>query len=279
MRNQKLFCITHRKIVLFPRQVAKIALLSRPEFLEINMLKDFCLDTLHAVKKEIKIEIATSRDQVLEAQQLRHRVYCEERKFFSFKNGIEEDEFDIYSRHVIVRSFNSGLVYGVVRVVLSDISGIGFPMQRICEANELKSLCITKTGEISRFAITRERLGISPSASALVRLFLIKGIIDVSNQHCLTHWCAVVEPALVRLLRGTSIYFEPIGKPVEHYGIRQPVVWSLNYGLSQMRQERPYIWNFLTDEGVLWPNSSSWALPKSFSEATSKFRHNQMIAA
>src|SRR3954454_1724840 len=38
----------------------------------------------------------------------------------------------------------------------------------------------------------------------------------------LTHWCALMEPSLVRLLYATGVHFAPLGPMVDAYGRRQP---------------------------------------------------------
>jgi N-acyl amino acid synthase of PEP-CTERM/exosortase system len=139
-------------------------------------------DAIRAAQDELSVEIAASPEQVLEAQRLRHRVYCEERGFEPGRDGLEQDEFDAASRHALVRSRVTGAVLGTVRVVLSNPeSGLsGFPMQRACEPWVLAPLPLTSTGEISRFALARDRAGISPGAAALMRLCLVRGVVQIS---------------------------------------------------------------------------------------------------
>jgi N-acyl amino acid synthase of PEP-CTERM/exosortase system len=92
-------------------------------------------DAIRAAQDELSIEIVRSAEQLVEAQRLRFRVYCEERGFEPGTNGLEQDAFDAASRHVLVRSRNTGTVLGTVRVVLSDpVTGLsGFPMRQACE--------------------------------------------------------------------------------------------------------------------------------------------------
>ena len=155
---------------------------------------------LEAARDELETEIATSGPQIEAAQRLRYKVYCEERGFEPGENGLEQDEFDHVSRHVLVRSRRSGQVLGTVRVVLGcAASGASsFPMNRVCERYVLSPLPAMATGEISRFALTRDRPGVSPAAAALMRLFLMRGIVTVSGTHDLTHWCAIMERSLLR---------------------------------------------------------------------------------
>jgi len=211
-------------------------------------------EAIENVRNELAIEVARTPEQVLEAKTLRYKVYCEERGFEPGEGGIEQDEYDDNARHVLIRSRATGEVYGTVRVVLSkrDEGGLGFPMQRVCEDYVLAPLPACATAEISRFALTRDRTGISPAAAALMRLYLVQGIIQISGELGLTHWCAIMERTLLRLLRSTSIYFLPVGPTVEYHGTRQPAIFTLADGLERMRRENPQIWSFLTLDGTLW---------------------------
>jgi N-acyl-L-homoserine lactone synthetase len=223
-------------------------------FLKEGIMQAAFSRAISAVRRELSIEVANSEQQVLEAQRLRYRVYCEERGYEPGENGIEQDEYDPNSRHVLIRSRETGEVYGTVRVVssMADAGGLGFPMQRVCEDYVLAPLPTEATGEISRFALTRDRTGISAEAAALMRLYLIQGIVQISGELGLTHWCAVMERTLLRLLRSTSIYFVPVGPAIEYHGIRQPAVWTLEDGFERMRRENPLVWSFLTEDGSLW---------------------------
>ena len=209
---------------------------------------------LEEARDELDIEIATGSAQIEEAQRLRYKVYCEERGFEPGENGLEQDEFDMLSRHVLVRSRNSGEVLGTVRVVLGcgQRGATSFPMNRVCERYVLAPLPAMATGEISRFALTRDRPCVSPAAAALMRLFLMRGIVAVSGEHDLTHWCAIMERSLLRLLRATAIHFEPVGPAVEYHGIRQPAVGAISTVLGRIRAEKPLVWSFITGEGALW---------------------------
>lgn len=71
-------------------------------------------------------------------------------------------------------------------------------MNRVCEPYVLAPLPVGSTGAISRFALTRERSCISAGAAALMRLCLMRGIVQVSGQAGLTHWCAIMESSLIR---------------------------------------------------------------------------------
>jgi N-acyl-L-homoserine lactone synthetase len=211
-------------------------------------------DAIALAAAEIRVEVATTPEQILEAQRLRHRVYCEERRFEPGVNGLERDQFDATSRHVLVRGLSTGAVFGTVRIVCATLDGgqDSFPMQCFCERYVLASLPTTSTAEVSRFALTRDRSGISPAAAAAMRLFLMRGIVLISGENALTHWCAMMEVSLLRLLRATGVHFRSVGPTVEHHGIRQPAVGEIGAMLNRMRFEQPPAWSFITDNGSLW---------------------------
>jgi N-acyl-L-homoserine lactone synthetase len=211
-------------------------------------------DAIAAAAAQMRVEIADTPEQVIEAQRLRYKVYCEERGYEPGSNGLEQDEFDATSCHVLVRGLNSGIVFGTVRVVLaSRVAGHdSFPMQRVCERYVLAPLPASATAEISRFALTRDRCGLDPSAATLMRLFLMRGIVQISGQNGLTHWCAMMESSLLRMLRATSIHFQAVGPTVEHHGTRQPAITAIGSMLDRIRLERPQAWSFFTNNGTFW---------------------------
>lgn len=211
-------------------------------------------DAISIAKQELIVEHASTFEQIDEAQRLRHRVYCEERGFEPGQNGRETDEFDGNAHHVLVRSRITGCILGTVRVVLPKASARqeSFPMNRVCEPYVLGPLPLDSTGEISRFALTRERSGISAGAAAVMRLCLMRGIVQVSGKAGLTHWCAIMESSLIRLLRATAIHFQPVGPVVEYHGKRQPAIGAIGTILARIKREQPVAWSYLTADGTAW---------------------------
>ena len=208
-------------------------------------------DSIASAGEELIVEIARTPKQILEAKQLRYRVYCQERGFEPGQNNVEQDDFDAQSRHVLVRSRLNGEIYGTVRVVLSGENS-EFPMEHLCEKSVLASLPRPRTGEVSRFALTRDRTGLSPAASALMRLCLFRGIVQIAGEEGLTHLCALIEKTLLRLLQSSAIHFRPVGPAVEHRGIRYPSTWTINDGLLRVHYENKIVWSFITADGKLW---------------------------
>jgi N-acyl amino acid synthase of PEP-CTERM/exosortase system len=75
----------------------------------------------------------------------------------------------------------------------------------------------------------------------------------MSVREGITHWAAMMEPALLRLLTRLGIHFNPLGPLVDHHGRRQPCWVDLDVMLRRAVDERPDVWNVITDGGRLWP--------------------------
>jgi N-acyl-L-homoserine lactone synthetase len=209
-----------------------------------------------AVREEFSIETANCAGLVREACQLRYQVYCLERNFEVAQGEIETDDYDDRSRHVVLRHRASGMVIGTVRLVLMHPAAPhdSFPLQRVCDASFLNRVPLSGVAEISRFAISKELRIASPAAQGMLRLSLVRGLVELSGELGLTHWCAMMEPSLLRLLRATAMHFEAHGPLVEHHGMRQPSLTGLAAFLGRVKREQPAIWDFVTDSGTLWVN-------------------------
>ena len=85
----------------------------------------------------------------------------------------------------------------------------------------------------------------------MMRLGLIQVLLQMSAQYGITHWCAVMEPTLLRMLAGMAIRFNPIGPPVEYHGLRQPCSCNIAEILQAVTRERPAFWEVLTCGGTL----------------------------
>jgi len=208
-----------------------------------------CLDVMQRL---FRVDIARTAEDIAEAQRLRYQVYCREHDFLSGEGGYEYDEYDGRSFHVLLRR-RTGEVVGTVRLVtaMPGQPESSFPMQHVCRPNLLAGLPIDKTGEISRFAISRQRRDMDSRTDMLLRLALMRGVLEASLEAGITHWCAVMENSLLRLLRQASVRFDPIGPAIEYKGLRQPAIANIGQILSRGEVERPEFWSYVTDGGRL----------------------------
>ena len=183
-------------------------------------------EAISAFEQEYAVELASSAETAEEAYRLRHQVYCLERGYEPDNGGLETDAFDAHARHVVLRRKSTGLVVGTVSLVLSSLDAPerSWPMQRVCDPSLLSHLSPATTAEVSRFAVSKQRRGVSRAGDALMRLALVRGLVQLSNEIGITHWCAVMERTLLRLLQASAIHFQPLGPLVEYHGLRQPAV-------------------------------------------------------
>ena len=72
---------------------------------------------------------------------------------------------------------------------------------------------------------------------------LMRGVGRLAGEYGMTHVCAVMAPALLRLLERLGVSFEPFGAPVEHHGLRQPCVAECSNLLSGLAARNPDYYN------------------------------------
>ncbi|MBT1074686.1 PEP-CTERM/exosortase system-associated acyltransferase [Geobacter grbiciae] len=219
---------------------------------------------------------AETDELVKETYRLRYQVYCIENEFEPPESShqMETDEFDDNSVHSIIKYNKSGQSLGSVRMILpnQDDYTRSFPIQKICGHSiftDRKLFSIYKPIEISRFCLSKElrskakpckhsciKLASSsaPFSSSLLNqcgpiLGLIRGLIQMSSENHVTHWFAIMEPSLIRLLAKLSIYFKPTGSLINYHGMRQPCYIELSELLRRVYSEQPLVWEVLTNKG------------------------------
>ena len=213
--------------------------------------------------RDFEVAVADTQEKLKAAYRLRHQVYCVERGFFEKEDGaLETDRFDTRAGHALLTQRSTGRVVGTVRVVASSPHGpaADLPMQKLCEPSVFRMLPMGSTGEISRFAISKDLRDAACAGNALLRLGLMRGIVQVSGQMGLTHWCAIMEHTLLRLLRVSAIHFQPLGPAIEYHGLRQPTWGRIDGVLGRIKRERPGVWDYITDGGSLWQEENADAI-------------------
>ena len=203
---------------------------------------------------DFEVTIADTPERLSAAYRLRHQVYCMERGYEAGDGALETDRFDRRAGHALLTQRSTGRLVGTVRIIAPSRRGPGLdlPMQSLVAAGAMSALPTRDTGEISRFAISKALRDTCADGIPL-RLGLIRGVVQLSAEMGVRHWCAVMEHTLLRLLRGSGIHFQPLGPAVEFRGLRQPCWGPVDQVLGRMRVERPAVWNYVTDGGALWP--------------------------
>lgn len=199
-----------------------------------------------------RVEMAETPEALRDAQELRHQVFCLERGVFTPEAGqtIEHDEFDGRSRHIVLRRSEDGEVIATARVVAGSAERRAdcLPMQRYCCPSLFANLAMETLGEISRFAISKRSRQHASAPGPILRLGLLHGILRASQAMGLTHWCALMEPSLLRLLQATGVHFAPLGPMVEAYGRRQPCFAAIDLSLASGRRRRPDFYKLVAGE-------------------------------
>ena len=206
--------------------------------------------------RDFTVTVADTPDKREAAYRLRHQVYCVERGYEAGQGALETDRFDQRAGHALLTQRSTGRIVGTVRVVAPAREGSGkdLPMQSLCPQDAFGMLPRRGTGEISRFAISKDLRDAACAGSVPLRLGLMRGIVQLSGEMGITHWCAVMEPTLLRLLRLSGIHFQPLGPAIEYRGLRQPCWGRIDDVLGRMRRERPAVWDYITAGGALWPD-------------------------
>ncbi|HTQ11450.1 MAG TPA: PEP-CTERM/exosortase system-associated acyltransferase [Fimbriimonadaceae bacterium] len=208
------------------------------------------------------------------AFRLRYQVYCVENPFENaaeHPDGREIDCEDDRTVHSVIIHRRTGTVAGAVRLILPDAdpSSRPLPMGRLLDAkrrSQLAELPSTATAEISRFAVSksfRRRRGEEryPDVGSVEqpadvererRLLpyltygLLRAILHMSAENDITHVCAVMEPALLRLVGHLGFEFELLGSPVAYHGTRQPCFGSIARIIEKVRWKNPGLWRYMT---------------------------------
>jgi N-acyl amino acid synthase of PEP-CTERM/exosortase system len=207
-----------------------------------------------------------------QAYEIRYQVYCVENHFEDAKEHpecFETDEYDARSAHSILTFRQTGEAIGTVRLVLPDErTPPSFSMKQILDYYDSDvPFPLDRTAEVSRFSISKQsrprkdgaiemRIPLANRAALrraepLMSLGLIQGLIRMSALHRITHWCAVMEPQLLRMLSAMGIHFQPVGPLLEYHGPRQLCFCEISSVLKTVRRERPSFWKIITDSGNL----------------------------
>lgn len=227
------------------------------------------------------------------AYQIRYQVYCVETGFEDatcFPSLREQDAYDWHSTHSLLRHKASGEYAGTVRLVLADPDDPRqpFPIEakvgQHFDTSRVQPFRLPRqrVAEISRLAIARRflsRLGDAGQRGGVavadengtmqtpehrrfphIILGLYMAIVRMSAEHEISHWYAMMEPSLARLLQRFGIHFQAIGPVMDYRGQRQPYLGVVEEVLAGIHRLRPEIWAFLTDEGKYYAASASPAV-------------------
>ena len=241
-------------------------------------------ELLEAFDEYFELVPATTNELRQEVFRLRYEVLCQEFKLSGFEtrrypDGLEVDEYDYRSVHYLLRHRPTSAIAGTVRLILVDNTQVekSFPVEQFSvhfnqaivdpallprrESAEISRLMLScqfrrREGE-NEFPFGTDRETVSMLAGR--RRFphpvlgLMAAVSRISAENGITHWYAIMEPALNRLLRRFALQLKPIGPVVEYYGHRQPHFIKVTELLQNAYQTQRQVWELITKSGVLWP--------------------------
>lgn len=225
---------------------------------------------------------------VAEAQKIRYQVYCVETGFedaSQHPDGLEKDEYDDRSIHALLIHRASSQPAGTVRLILPDPDQPRHSLPALSVSDPLADLHgwrlpVESTAEISRFAISREfrqrlRDSLYPGPRGVaddpdvrnrraipsMTLGLMRSVVAMGAPRGITHVCALVEPALIRLLARVGVTFFEEGQPVDYHGLRKAVWRDFDSWSASIHERNRDVWSLITDAGRIWPLPSGIPAP------------------
>lgn len=238
----------------------------------------------HLYKKWFDVVPADTPERLAEAYRLRYQVYCVENAFENaaeHPEGLERDRYDRHSVHSLLIHRATGAVAGTVRLILPTEGGVAaLPISRVCTSPTLRDPAVLppdRTAEISRFAVSKafrrrvtdrqhvdmHYLEGSPRAAQERRVMapnitlgLMQGLAQMAIENRVTHLCAVMEPALLRLISRLGIRFDPLGPLVSYHGRRQPCYADLESIGSALESSKPEALELISDQGRYWKDGA-----------------------
>jgi len=225
-----------------------------------------------------RVAASVAGEELQEALRIRYQVYCLENPFENpgdHPDGFERDEFDSHSMHSLLIHLATGQAMGTTRLIMPVRHELerSFPIQQLCRHPQFKLLPLDRMAEVSRFSISKQFRkrqcdslyeGLDSARgrrvmAPLMSLGLIQSLVRMSAEHDITHWCASMEPTLLRLLATMSIKFEMLGPLVQHHGSRQPCYCEVGPMLQRVKSEQRPLWEVLTDGGTLRERGRTFA--------------------
>lgn len=181
---------------------------------------------------------------------IRHRVYCEELHFEPIKDDeLEQDEFDAYSIHCLLKHVSTNAFAGTVRIVRPKTNEELLPIEKFCSDSithetlhpklfpreqicELSRLAVpldyrrrksdqfngAATGVINQDVYSESELRCFPFIAVGLYLAAASTVLN----HNITHTYVMMEPRLARSMSFIGIKFEKIGPTIDYHGQRAP---------------------------------------------------------
>jgi N-acyl amino acid synthase of PEP-CTERM/exosortase system len=198
--------------------------------------------------KYFELVLAESPQVQDEVFRIRHQVYCEELGYENVTpDGHERDECDRHSKHLLLRTANTGVRVGCTRLILPDPDqpSSPLPFERACAATidrrliDPAALPRDSIAEVSRLAVVREfrrRKGEERTKDGVavidygtpkqprfpyIQLGLYLGAVALAHRLGIKIIFFLTEPRLAGHFEKLGFPVQQIGGPIEHRGVRE----------------------------------------------------------
>lgn len=195
------------------------------------------------------ILLANTPELLEQVYRIRYQVYCQEFHYEREEDcpgGLEQDDYDQQSQHILVRHKSTNTSAGCVRIILPPIDDPDFmlPLEQHCghslnhAIHHPRKVSRANLVEISRLAVhpsfrRRRDEFKSPTGATLpddadsehrtfplISLVLVIGAMALTDLLQRQHWFVMMEPRLARLLRVSGFPFEQVGELMDYHGQR-----------------------------------------------------------
>lgn len=232
-----------------------------------------------------EIVIADTPELLKETFSLRFRILCIHNNISGFNSadypdGMESDEYDHRSVHLLLRHRPTNTFIGTTRLILPDSQYLKSKLPtelntQFYSGFQIDTSMRKHAAEISRFAILSDffkrknehytlagpvDIPSRPAGKLHERrrfphpmLALVVGIIQTSARYEIYHLLSSMEPALNKLLGFYGLQLNPVGPPVDYHGLRTPYYVNLLDVLDRIYRNQQAVWELVTDHGNIWP--------------------------
>jgi N-acyl-L-homoserine lactone synthetase len=197
-------------------------------------------------QNDFYFKVAESSYELQSCYRLRHKVYCEEKKWLraaDYPDGMEYDIYDEKAVQVIAmdKDFNA---VGTMRIIReSDFDSLPYENHPSLRGRKLQYENLV---ELSRFVIRTDRNGLSLAKG------LLRAVYQTSINMGVGNWINVCEPSLVRLLAKFKYYFKPLAPPSLYYGgFTQPVILGVKETQHIWRTSDKEAWDYYHQQNAM----------------------------
>ena len=199
--------------------------------------------------------------------QLRYKIYCLEKRYEdpeSYPDSQECDGYDVHAAHFIIRSRDSAIWLGAMRLIIGAPATLPITTLATIEPHAIDGLTNKITAEASRLCVLPARLNPRPSHldshindvgsadrsspssdifhASWISLILIRAARRYSLDHGIRYCFFFAANSLARMLTRVGMEIHAIGPAIEHRGLRRPHIHDFRDGYTAMEYKSPLVY-------------------------------------